>query len=176
MCKRLVCNCLWLGLWWSGVACSPLARTQAPAPPPPRQVLFVCTGNYYRSRFAEALFNHRARAAQLGWRAASRGLGLVSSQHGISPAAQRELSQRGVPQELWQGEPKALTQADLDRSDHIVLLEEAEHRPLLEKQFPKLDCQKLQCWHIPDSGKMKPPTACQAMASSVEELIGKLGR
>jgi hypothetical protein len=25
-----------------------------------KSVLFLCTGNYYRSRFAEELFNHRA--------------------------------------------------------------------------------------------------------------------
>ncbi len=30
-----------------------------------RLVLFVCTGNYYRSRFAEGLFNHHARRADL---------------------------------------------------------------------------------------------------------------
>ena len=38
------------------------------------RVLFVCTGNYYRSRFAEAVFNHLAAARGLPWRAVSRGL------------------------------------------------------------------------------------------------------
>jgi len=36
-------------------------------------VLFLCTGNYYRSRYAEELFNHLARAEGLSWRAISRG-------------------------------------------------------------------------------------------------------
>ena len=39
-----------------------------------RTVLFLCTGNYYRSRYAEELFNDLARSAGLGWTAASRGL------------------------------------------------------------------------------------------------------
>ena len=37
-------------------------------------VLFLCTCNYYRSRFAEIVFNHKARKAGLDWQATSRGL------------------------------------------------------------------------------------------------------
>src|SRR5207249_1727138 len=37
-------------------------------------ILFVCTGNFYRSRFAEAVFNHYAKQRQSPWRAFSRGL------------------------------------------------------------------------------------------------------
>ena len=39
-------------------------------------VLFLCTGNYYRSRFAEAVFNSVAARMGLSWRASSRGLAL----------------------------------------------------------------------------------------------------
>ena len=40
----------------------------------PKLVLFLCTGNYYRSRFAEIVFNHFASSRSLDWRADSRGL------------------------------------------------------------------------------------------------------
>ena len=40
----------------------------------PRRLLFLCTGNYYRSRFAELLFNALAREAGLSWIASSRGI------------------------------------------------------------------------------------------------------
>jgi protein-tyrosine phosphatase len=30
---------------------------------------FFCTGNYFRSRFAEILFNHVAHEANLNWQA-----------------------------------------------------------------------------------------------------------
>ena len=42
-----------------------------------KTILFLCTGNYYRSRYAEALFNHRAPLAGLrGFIAKSRGLAI----------------------------------------------------------------------------------------------------
>ena len=41
-----------------------------------KTVLFLCTGNYYRSRFAEVLFNSVAGKMGLPWRASSRGLAL----------------------------------------------------------------------------------------------------
>jgi protein-tyrosine-phosphatase len=39
-----------------------------------KTVLFLGTGNNYRSRFAEALFNSVAGRMGLPWRASSRGL------------------------------------------------------------------------------------------------------
>lgn len=158
------------------VAFSINAGVQETESAPPKQILFVCTGNHYRSRFAESLFNQKARQVQLRWRAVSRGLRLVPSQQGISSWAERELIKRGVPPALRQGTPKALTREDLEKSDYIVLMDEAEHRPLLEKQFPARDDRKIHYWHIGDCGKMNPSTACQAMSVAIEELVRTLGR
>jgi protein-tyrosine-phosphatase len=36
--------------------------------------LFLCTGNFYRSRFAEIFFNWHAEQLEIPWRAYSRGL------------------------------------------------------------------------------------------------------
>jgi len=80
---------------------------------------------------------------------------LVPSQQGISSLAQRELIQRGVPEELWKGTPKALTRQDLEKSDYIVLMDEAEHRPMLDKQFPVRNDRKIHYWHIDETGTMK---------------------
>jgi len=49
-----------------------------------KRVLFLCTGNYYRSRLAEILFNHLAKERTLDWHADSSGLngqadGIVNS-------------------------------------------------------------------------------------------------
>ena len=39
-----------------------------------KRVLFVCSGNFYRSRLAELLFNEAAEKTDVVWRAESRGL------------------------------------------------------------------------------------------------------
>ena len=139
-----------------------------------KKVLFVCTGNYYRSRFAEALFNQGARDTSLRWKAISRGLQIKEGRNGISPLCEDALTTRGVPQELFKGNPQALTQDDLGKSDYVVLMDEAEHRPIFEKQFPGQDNRKLHFWHIPDDPKMSPPDAFQEMSRQVADLLHSL--
>ena len=48
-------------------------------------VLFLCSGNYYRSRFAELVFNHLAKCAGLDWRATSRALVLELGACNVGP-------------------------------------------------------------------------------------------
>src|SRR5713101_3323630 len=50
-----------------------------------KTVLFLCTGNYYRSRFAEALFNSVAGKLGLPWKASSRGLALERGVNNVGP-------------------------------------------------------------------------------------------
>src|SRR2546423_13173318 len=50
-------------------------------------VLFLCTGNYYRSRFAEVLFNSVADKMGLAWQASSRGLALERGVNNVGPMA-----------------------------------------------------------------------------------------
>jgi protein-tyrosine phosphatase len=64
-----------------------------------RTVLFLCTGNYYRSRFAEELFNHHALRAGLSWVARSRALAIecgVNNVGSLSPFAMEALEKRGL--------------------------------------------------------------------------------
>jgi protein-tyrosine phosphatase len=53
----------------------------------PKVVLFLCTGNYYRSRFAECLFNAVAGRMGLPWRAVSNGLALERGVDNVGPMA-----------------------------------------------------------------------------------------
>jgi hypothetical protein len=52
-----------------------------------KNVLFLCTGNYYRSRIAEMRFNSVAGKVGLPWRASSRGLALERGVNNVGPMA-----------------------------------------------------------------------------------------
>lgn len=156
------------------VATTPSARAKVQqSPKPTKQILFVCTGNFYRSRFAEALFNQEASHGNPSWKAVSRGLALVPSQHGISPIALHELQRLGVSAKFCNGAPKAIAQKDLDKSDYIILMDEEEHRAMFEKQFPKFEQTKIHYWHVPD-GSGNRIQAFQLMKKNVDQLLQTL--
>ena len=64
-----------------------------------RRLLFVCSGNYYRSRFAEAVFNFHAARLDEPVRAFPRGLAihLVAGAGDLSPHTREALNVRGIP-------------------------------------------------------------------------------
>ena len=102
-------NLAFVALLWLGVLPAAPSVAQSTNAPAAKQVLFVCTGNYYRSRFAESLFNSKVRDSRLGWKAISRGLRTQPDRKGISPLARQELRKRGVPEELGEGDAQPLT-------------------------------------------------------------------
>jgi len=106
------------------------------ANPAVAEILFICTGNYYRSRFAEALFNFLAAERQSPWRAFSRGVDIDLAPPGLSPHTTRELQARGIPFHHTTPERHPLTAADLTRASRIIALKEAEHRAYLQRDFP----------------------------------------
>src|SRR5262249_34309664 len=57
-----------------------------------KSVLFLCTGNYYRSRFAEELFNHYAAIKGLNWVASSAALAVERCAVNVGPLSPYTLS------------------------------------------------------------------------------------
>src|SRR5436305_7195569 len=103
-------------------------------------LLFLCTGNHYRRRFAGVLFNSVAGKMGLPWRASSRGLALERGVNNVGPmaaSAVKALEALGVcAAEAVARPPAQVTTDDLERAGWIVALKHAEHLPLLQERFP----------------------------------------
>jgi low molecular weight protein-tyrosine phosphatase len=141
-----------------------------------RLVLFLCSGNYYRSRFAEVLFNHLATAEGLPYRADSAGLWQSCHSHNpgpISPHTIEGLAARGIPLPTVLRQPRDVSEADLRGASVIVALKEAEHRPLVQRRFPEL-LDRVEFWHVDDVGDASPGVALPLIERGVRDLIGRL--
>jgi len=119
-----------------------------------KTILFLCTGNYYRSRFAEVLFNSVAVKMGLPWQASSRGLALERGVNNVGPmavSAITALKALGVhADDAVTRLPAQVTTDDLERAARVVALKQAEHLSLLQERFPAW-AEKVEFWHVDDS-------------------------
>jgi protein-tyrosine phosphatase len=138
-------------------------------------VLFICTGNYYRSRFAEAVFNHLARQHRLNWRAFSRGLAIhLAPEDGLSIHTRAALAARGIPEEHTATAKAPVTEQDLRRADLRIALKEAEHRPYIHAHFPTWE-DRILYWHVHDLDEADADQALPEIESQVGALVKELG-
>lgn len=121
-----------------------------------KRLLFVCSGNYYRSRLAEILFNHEAEAAGLGWRAESRGLLKPGDLKGLSEHAAAYLreAELGALAENPR-DPLPLDVEDLTEYDLVIGLCREEHEPMINQKFLSLaraltKAGRIRYWQIYD--------------------------
>jgi|SRR5579864_1202426 len=135
-------------------------------------VLLLCTGNYYRSRFAEILFNSIAGKMGLAWRASSRGLALERGNNNVGPmavAAVKALEARGLRAAAeFTRFPIQVTVQDFEAAHWIVALKEAEHLPLLQERFPTW-AEKVEFWHVDDA-----PEVLDLIEHEVMDLVARL--
>ena len=142
-----------------------------------KQVLFLCSANYYRSRFAEHFFNWLAPQVSLSWRAASRGLlvGYWGDVTGISNHTLDALQSLGIATDGDHRDPLPLTVNDLYASDLVVAVKEAEHQPLMVEQFP-LWADRVEYWRIDDLDCAEPDEALPILEEKLRELVSRLKR
>jgi protein-tyrosine phosphatase len=139
-----------------------------------KQILFLCTGNYYRSRYAEELFNHAARRDGLVWTAYSRGLAETGSPDNVGPisrfALEALLAKGIVPADR---NPQPCSSADFAAAEIVIALQEAEHRPMVARRFPDM-VDRVGYWHVPDVGFALPSIALATIDEHVRELTARL--
>lgn len=137
-----------------------------------KSVLFLCTGNYYRSRLAEILFNSVAAKMGLVWQASSRGLALERGVNNIGPMAAsaiKALEAMGIrAADATSRLPVQVTADDHERADRIVVLKKAEHLPLLHERFPAW-AEKVECWHVD-----RAPGAFELIEKEVMGLLARI--
>ncbi len=140
-----------------------------------KTVVFICTGNYYRSRFTEYLFNALAKQRGLFWRATSRGLKAwkVAAHEGpLSEFAAYRLTALDVPFDRARF-PIQLSAVDLEDADLVIALKRAEHHPMMAEQFPTW-ADRITYWHINDMDCATADEALPICESRVKCLVDRL--
>lgn len=137
-----------------------------------KTILFLCTGNYYRSRFAEVLFVSVARKMSLPWSASSRGLALERGVNNVGPmatAAIKTLEALGVRDAERCGRlPAQVTIEELQQAEVVIALKRDEHLPLLQERFPEC-AARVEFWHVDDA-----PEALALIENKVMDLMARL--
>lgn len=139
-----------------------------------KRILFLCTGNYYRSRFAEIFFNWHAERRGVPWRAESRGLSLVQSNVGpLSRHTVARLSIHGIPVDGHQRLPLAAGFQDFEAAHLIIAVKELEHRPLIAEKFPTF-VQRVRFWDVHDVDCAEATDAMPVLEDRVLRLLDRL--
>jgi protein-tyrosine phosphatase len=140
------------------------------------QILFVCTGNYYRSRYAEAYFNHLAQEKKLPWLAFSRGLAthlappdMLSSHTGV----RMKINKIGFKH--TSANPNQISADDCDRARLIIALKQSEHEAMARKLLPK-HVNRFQFWNISDVDETPPDMALKEIEQKVSKLVDQLSK
>ena len=141
-----------------------------------RRILFLCTGNYYRSRFAEEYWNHRARRAALAWWADSRALASPPSLGNpgtMSADALAELARLGVRVRCAERAPRPVRAEEFALYARVIALDGDEHRPMLAASHPA-EVERVEFWDIGDVWKERPAAAMPRLVLRLERLLDEL--
>jgi protein-tyrosine phosphatase len=148
---------------------SPAAPGQVP---PGCEVLFLCTGNYYRSRFAEEYFNHLAAHDGLSCRAFSLGFEPHPDINPgtFSPHALHALRARGIEPVHAARPPARVQPEDFLLHQCCIALSESEHRPMMERLFPQF-ARRIRYWEVEDLLLARPENAIARLETEIHRLL-----
>ena len=70
--------------------------------------------------------------------------------------------------------PLSLLEEDFQAFDHIICMDEIEHRPMMRDRFPQYEDQ-VAYWQVRDVQFESPETALRLLKKMVEELALEMG-
>jgi protein-tyrosine phosphatase len=140
-----------------------------------KKILFLCTGNYFRSRFAELLFNHLA--AEVGLEARAVSAGLAPDCHArnpgpISPHTRAGLEARGITLAAPRA-PLDAVATDFVTASLVVAVKQSEHLPMIEARFPRW-ADRVRYWHVDDVPEVPAAEALDRLEQLVRDLVAEL--
>lgn len=135
-----------------------------------KKALFVCTGNYYRSRFAEIYFNFKIK--NYNCKAFSRGFDISNPNNTglISKHVLDKLMELEIPLPDKIEFPLILKLEDLLQSEKIIALNENEHRPIVKKMFPEWE-HKFTFWNVLDLYEEEASSSLTKLKFELDKLI-----
>ena len=135
-------------------------------------VIFICTGNYYRSRFCEIYYNHLTKGNALP--ADSKGLWAYRKINDgmISPHTLKFLNDISLPAGKMKF-PEQMEARHFQSGIKIIAMDETEHRSMMQKDFPEFSDQ-IQYWQVHDIDFTDPSEAMPALKKKVELLVKEL--
>ncbi len=140
-----------------------------------KTILFLCTANYYRSRYSELLFNYYAGEYGLNWKADSRGL-LASLHNNPGPiydVVTNRLENMGIRTGAVHRYQIQLEEKDLEKADWTIALKQAEHLDMMKRLFPGW-AEQITYWHIHDIDVEPPEIALPEIDIEIRKLITSL--
>lgn len=140
---------------------------------PNQRVLFICTGNFYRSRFAEAIFNHHAEQRRITWTAFSRGLAIHLAEGDLSSFTAEALKARQIGLRHTGLSRMQLIETDLDSSTRRIALDRLEHFTMMAQQFPGWE-DRIEYWEIPDHPYRSAEEALPEIERKVIQLLDEV--
>lgn len=141
------------------------------------KVLFLCTGNFYRSRFAEEYFNHLAKRE--GLQASAYSLGLMrdfSGNGNVGPISQdtlAELNSLGIEPLGHERMPDYVYLEHFDDYDLVIAVSRSEHTPMVKENWPG-ESPSIEYFDVEDLHLEGPETALPRLRRHVEGLIERL--
>jgi len=134
-----------------------------------RRILFLCSGNYYRSRYAELVFNRGRR--NLDWWADSAGLAETFHPGNLGPISPYVLARLGpLPEPIRF--PRHAQPADFT-AERIIALKASEHQPMLAARYPAF-LPQVEFWNIHDTDVARPQITLDALDRAIEALLQDL--
>ena len=137
-------------------------------------ILFVCTGNIFRSRFAEEVFNHLCKINGVDATAFSAGLQVGRyKQRKIYRPAMSELERLKIEPLRSNEDSVHINDIDVSIYDQIICMDEEEHKPMVRSN-ELLSGFTFQYWNIVDMPKVSSDISLPKCYKKVESLIDQL--